>query len=96
MTRFSTEPSSPTSTASALTGDSGTKLTCRSRTSSLGTSTRPAQALRPDSTAVVRPSRSSIAADPVAPFLIAARSSADGAVICIMPSTNSPEPEFGR
>ena len=52
-TRFSTEPSSATSTASALSGSRRTNSMCFSRTSSLLVSTTPAPRVRSDSRLVV-------------------------------------------
>ena len=59
MTRFSTLPSSLTSTAIACVGDRPMKPIERNGTSRLGTITRPAQADRPDNAAVVAASASS-------------------------------------
>ena len=91
-TRFSTCPSSPTITASARPGLSGTKLICRSTSSARGTRTSPAQADRPDKAAVVAASASSTGPERTALPSIAARSSALGSATRIMPSTNSRNP----
>src|SRR3546814_10947856 len=64
MTRFSTTPSPATSTTSACAADSGTKATCFSTGSCLGTRTRPAQADRPDSAAVACASALSLGPPP--------------------------------
>ena len=91
-TRFSTLPSLPTTTATAWRGDNGTKASCLSTGSSLGTSTIPAQADRPDKAAVALLIASSIGPPRSISASIAARSSARGSATCMIASTNSLRP----
>ena len=89
---FSIWPSSPTSTASAVLGESGTMLICASVGSRLGTMTTPAAAERSDRMAVVASSACSIGPGRASRRSIAARSSAVGSATCIIPSTNNRRP----
>ncbi len=90
--RFSTCPSSPTSTARARPAAIGTNDSCASLGSRRGTITIPAAPDRSDSKALVRSSASSTGPGVPSFSRIAARSSAVGSATCIIPSTNSRSP----
>ena len=93
--RFSTSPSSPTSTASARPGPRLTNSTCFSRLLCFSTSTTPAQRDSPDSISPASPSSSSMARRRPAPakrLSIWLRSSPLMSPISSKPSTNRRKP----
>jgi hypothetical protein len=92
ITRFSTLPSSPTSTTSARACPSGTNETCASRSSRRGTMTTPAAAERSDKAELAAASAASIVPPSASPRSICARSAAEGSAACMIPSTKSLRP----
>ena len=92
ITRFSTLPSSPTSTTSARAAPSGTKEICERRISRRGTMTTPAPAERSDSARLAAASAASIVPPSASPRSICWRSAAEGSAACMIPSTNSLRP----
>ena len=97
ISRFSTCPSSPTITTSALPGAAGTNSICLSAPSCLGATTRPAQRDRPESMLVAWVSTSSRPRPvPATRLSMAARSSGSRSPISSSPSTKSLQALLGR